>query len=112
MICLSIEQKQLQLCKRGQKIANLLCTCKLYTIIKWSYDKFFKTCIYCKSINNYVQCLSIYLNDAKKINNNNTNINLHISTYLAYNGLKGENLYIFQSMSFSSSDLIKNLKRK
>lgn len=48
----------------------------------------------------------------KKINNNNTNINLHISTYLAYNGLKGENLYIFQSMSFSSSDLIKNLKRK
>lgn len=64
-------------------------------------------------MNNYVQYLSIYLNDAKKkINNNNTNINLHISTYLAYNGLKGENLYIFQSMSFSSSDLIKNLKRK
>lgn len=52
-------------------------------------------------MNNYVQCLSIYLNDAKKINNNNTNINLHISTYLAYNGLKGENLCKFQSMSFS-----------
>lgn len=51
------------------------------------YYKCFKTCVFIVNQCTVVSNIYLNLNDAKK--KNNTNMNLHQLTYLAYNGLKG-----------------------
>lgn len=61
-------------------------------------------CVFIVNQCTVVSNIYLNLNDAKKINN--TNMNLHQLTYLAYNGLKGLNMYVLQFMVISYSDFI------